>query len=953
MSDRESEHGFLSRHIGPDERDVAAMLREVGAESLEDLVERVVPSELRQGSDAMALDPALSEHKMLTRASELANMNQTHRSLLGLGYHDTITPAAIKRHILENPGWYTQYTPYQPEISQGRLEALLNFQTMVSDLTGLPVANASLLDEPTASAEAMSLANGLRNRDGSKAFFVDERCHPATIEVVCGRASAVGLNVIIGNCSTFDFNTAICGALVPYPTTTGQVLDLSEFSSRVRDNGGLLVVTCDLLALTLFKPPGEFGADIAVGSSQRFGVPMGFGGPHAAFFAVKEELKRQVPGRIVGVSKDRSGSPALRLALQTREQHIRRERATSNICTAQALLASMAGMYAVHHGPEGLRRIAERIHSLAVDLAATLKSQGNEIVHAHFFDTLCVRTVLDQKTVIRRALEQGINLRATEDGCLVVALDELSDEEECERLAQAFAHRKPVAKAKASKQCQMGAIPAHLARTSSFLKHEVFSRHRSETNLLRYIKRLESKDLSLTTSMIPLGSCTMKLNAACELAPVSWAGFAAIHPFAPSDQTAGYAQLFKELEHMLCEVTGFDAVSLQPNSGAQGEYAGLCAIRAFHTKNGQTHRDVCLIPSSAHGTNPASAIMAGFKVVVVKCDKSGNIDREDFCKKIDNYKEALGALMITYPSTHGVFEEGITEVCRAVHEAGGQVYLDGANLNAQVGICKPADYGADVCHMNLHKTFCIPHGGGGPGVGPIGVRAHLRPFLPGHKSTDVGGLDSQPAVSGAPWGSAGILPISWAYCKLMGERGLRRASQVAILNANYMASRLSEAFTILFRGRGGFVAHECIVDVRPFKASAGIEAADIAKRLMDYGFHAPTMSFPVVGTLMIEPTESEDRSEIDRFCDAMLSIREEIAKVESGEWDKSTNPLKMSPHSLRLALSDSWDRPYPRSVGFAPSKGAERSKFWPAVERIDEAFGDRNLICSCPPISEF
>lgn len=945
---------FANRHIGPTHDEVNIMLSALKLRSLDELTDTTLPDKIKC-KKPLNLPQALEEAEMLGQLQNLAKQNKLYRSYLGYGFHDCITPQAIKRHILENPGWYTQYTPYQPEISQGRLESLLNFQTMIADLTGLPVANASLLDEPTASAEAMALSHNIKNKDGSKVFFIDQRAHPATIEVVCGRAKAINLGVIIGDFFTFDFDTAICGALLAYPTTCGLVKDLTAFIKKVQDNGGLAIVSCDLLMLTMLKSPGELGADVAVGSAQRFGVPLGYGGPHAAFFATKEDYKRFVPGRIVGVSRDKNGKPALRLALQTREQHIRRERATSNICTAQALLANMASMYAVYHGPNGLKRIAQSIHLRTLGLAAGMRQLGHKIVHDCFFDTILIELAnSNAKNVLEYGQTQKVNIRIVNEKRIIVALDETVSDSDCQQLLDIVNCGQPsnLSFVKILALIQEN-IPPDLVRTSSFLKHPVFNSYHSETNLMRYIKSLEAKDLSLTTSMIPLGSCTMKLNAACELAPVSWPEWASMHPFAPREQAQGYQNLFDELEKMLAEITGFDAISLQPNSGAQGEYAGLCVIKAYLEKKGAVHRNICLIPASAHGTNPASAVMAGFKVVVVNCDDQGNIDLKDLQIKVDKYRSDLAALMLTYPSTHGVFEESVVEICQMIHDAGGQVYMDGANLNAQVGLCRPGDFGPDVCHINLHKTFCIPHGGGGPGMGPIGVKQHLKEFLPGARWFGVGGKNAGQAVSGAPWGSAGILPISWAYCRLMGSEGLKKATQVAILNANYIAHRLDPYFKVLYRGRNKRVAHECIIDLRPLKASVGIEVADVAKRLMDYGFHAPTMSFPVAGTLMIEPTESEDKKELDRFCDAMISIYQEIENIESGQWDKQNNPLKNAPHTIFDITSNAWDFPYSREVAVLPKEWLYQRKFWPSVGRIDDAYGDRNLVCTCPDMENY
>jgi glycine dehydrogenase len=898
---------------------------------------------------ALELPPALSEREAIEELGALAAENRRFRSWLGLGYHDTVTPPVVQRNILENPGWYTQYTPYQAEIAQGRLEALLNFQTMVADLTGLPLANASLLDEATAAAEAMAMCHAL-DRGQRSVLFVSEDCHPQTLAVVKTRAASLGLEVRVGRAEDADAaGQAVFGLLLQYPTTDGRVRDYADLAARAHAAQALVVVATDLLALTLLRPPGEFGADIAVGSSQRFGVPLGFGGPHAAFLSTKEEYKRQIPGRLIGVSRDAEGRPAYRMALQTREQHIRREKATSNICTAQVLLAVMASMYAVYHGPEGLRRIARRVHDLTAALAAGLRGLGLDLGREPFFDTLRVRLAPGRAAaVLEAARQRRINLRDYADGSLGIALDETTTEEEVRLLLESFGAPEDLAPEAAGE-----GWTAPFERTTPFLTHDVFNTHHSEHEMLRYMRMLEGRDLSLTTSMIPLGSCTMKLNATSEMVPVSWPEFAELHPFAPPDQTKGYAELFAQLEAWLAEITGFAAVSLQPNSGAQGEYAGLLAIRGYHQSRGDGHRRVCLIPVSAHGTNPASAVTAGFRVVVVASDAQGNIDVADLRAKAEAHRADLGALMVTYPSTHGIFEESIREVCEIVHAHGGQVYMDGANMNAQVGLTRPGDMGADVCHLNLHKTFCIPHGGGGPGMGPIGVGAHLAPFLPGHPVVRLPGRDSTGAVSAAPWGSASILTISWVYIALMGPDGLRKATEVAILNANYMAARLAGHYPILYSGRNGRVAHEFIVDARPFQKSAGIEVDDVAKRLMDYGFHAPTMSFPVAGTLMIEPTESEPKAELDRFCDAMIAIREEIRAVEEGRAPREDNVLKRAPHTVRAVTADAWDRPYTRQQAAFPAPWSAARKFWPAVARIDNPYGDRNLMCTCPPVASF
>jgi len=938
---------FVARHIGPRQEGIQAMLETLGYDSLEALMAATIPAGIRFAKD-LALNNGLSEQDALERLRAIATQNQVWRSYIGLGYANTLTPPVIQRNILENPGWYTQYTPYQPEISQGRLEALLNFQTMVTDLTGLEIANASLLDEGTAAAEAMTLSFNVRKKKDVKAFWVSAACHPQTIEVVKTRALPLGIEVIVGDHRTFDFATPIFGALLQYPATDGAIYDYGGFITQAHENRALVTVAADLLSLTLLKSPGELGADIAVGNTQRFGVPLGYGGPHAAYFATLNQFARKLPGRLVGVSKDSYDKPALRLALQTREQHIRRDAATSNICTAQVLLAVIAGMYAVYHGPVGLQAIATRIHQHTTTLAAALAQAGFAIGAEPYFDTLRV-TVGDRKTdILARAAMKRINLRVLDAETLVIALDEIITEADIRDLISVFTDHEPLPQAAKSP------LENHsLKRTSPYLTHPVFNAYHSETEMLRYMHRLQSRDLSLTAAMIPLGSCTMKLNATAEMVPITWPEFGQIHPFAPLDQVRGYRKLFLDLEAWLCEITGFAGVSLQPNAGAQGEYTGLLVIREYHQQRGDDHRTVCLIPESAHGTNPASAVMAGMKVVSVKCDNDGNVDIDDLKAKAQKHAEQLAALMVTYPSTHGVFEEGIREICDIVHAHGGQVYMDGANMNAQVGLCRPADFGADVCHLNLHKTFCIPHGGGGPGVGPIGVQEHLKPFLPGHSLVaKVGGKQAIGAVTSAPWGSASILPISWMYIAMMGAAGLKRATEVAILNANYMAKRLSGHYDILYTGKQGLVAHECIVDLRPFRKSAGVTVEDVAKRLIDYGFHPPTMSWPVAGTLMIEPTESESKAELDRFCDAMIAIRAEIEAIATGQIDADKNPLKLAPHTAADLVSD-WDRPYDRRQAIFPTRWTEENKFWPAVNRIDQAYGDRNLMCSCLPMDAY
>jgi len=928
------------------------MAQTVGFASLDHLIDTVVPSEIRLARP-LALPPAASEASVLARLRDLADRNQIFRSYIGMGYADCITPAVIQRNILENPGWYTAYTPYQPEISQGRLEALLNFQTVVSDLTGLPVANASLLDEGTAAAEAMAMSFAAsKNRDGAT-YLVDAGCHPQTIAVVRTRAEARGITLRIEQPDAFVFDHDTIGALVQYPTTEGAIPDLRDVCARAHAAGALVTVATDLLALVLLAPPGEWGADIAVGNSQRFGVPMGYGGPHAAFFATRDEHKRVIPGRIIGASKDVDGRMALRMALQTREQHIRRDKATSNICTAQVLLAVIAGMYAVYHGPEGLRRIARRVHALAATLADGLSRLGLPVAHPAYFDTVAIDADPDRlDRIVAAARERRINLRRIAPSRLGITLDETTTRADVADVLAACALDTPPATA-TDERMPASAIPDLLRRVSGFLDHPVFHRYRSETEMLRYLKRLEDRDLSLTSAMIPLGSCTLKLNATAEMIPVTWPAFGALHPFAPREQAAGYTELFDTLESWLCEITGFAAVSLQPNAGAQGEFAGLLVIRAYHRSRQQGHRTTCLIPKSAHGTNPASAVMAGMQVVVVATDDHGNIDLADLRAKAETHRETLGALMVTYPSTHGVFEAGIREVCEIVHEHGGQVYFDGANLNAQVGLARPGDYGADVCHLNLHKTFCIPHGGGGPGMGPIGVAAHLVPFLPDHPVVPLGRAASCGTVSAAPWGSPSILPISWAYIAMMGADGLTDATKVAILTANYVMKRLERDYPLLYSGADGLVAHEGILDTRPLKASAGVDVEDIAKRLMDYGFHPPTISFPVPGTLMVEPTESESKEELDRFCDALIAIRDEVRAIERGEADRDQNVVKRAPHTLGQVVVDTWDRPYGREVAAFPTAATRSHKVWPAVGRIDAAFGDRHLVCSCPPIEEY
>jgi glycine dehydrogenase len=927
------------------------MLDLLGYKTLDALIDATVPKRIRL-TKPLAIHEGWSEREALQALHRVASRNELYRSYLGLGYSDTFTPPVIQRNILENPGWYTAYTPYQAEIAQGRLEALLNYQTMVVDLTGMEIANASLLDEATAAAEAMHLSQAVKG-DERTTYFVSGECHPQTIDVVKTRAKARGITVVVGDFRTFAFDATVFGALIQYPTTDGAVVDYREFCERAHKGGALVTVASDLLALALLTPPGEWGADVVVGNSQRFGVPMGFGGPHAAFFATKDEFKRSLPGRIIGVSRDADGRAALRMALQTREQHIRREKATSNVCTAQVLLAVIAGMYAVYHGPEGIQAIARRVHRFAKALAKGAQDLGCSVKHDVFFDT--VRIELGQgmaASIVGRARAQKINLRQISDDAVCVALDETVTEADLGDVLSVLAGGKREAPKVAGLLAGVDErFDGRFARTSKFLTHPVFHSHRSETEMLRYMRKLESRDLSLTHSMIALGSCTMKLNATSEMIPVTWPEFGKPHPFAPVEQLKGYMEMFGNLERALAEITGFTAVSLQPNAGSQGEYAGLLVIRAYHESRKEAHRDVCLIPQSAHGTNPASAVMAGMRVVVVKTDDTGNIDVDDLKAKAKEHAKQLGALMVTYPSTHGVFEEAIVDICKTVHEFGGQVYLDGANMNAMVGLSRPGDIGADVCHLNLHKTFCIPHGGGGPGMGPIGVTKHLAPFLPGHAVVKLPG--SSGAVSAAPWGSASILPISMMYIDMMGGEGLTLATKMAILNANYIAKRLEPFYPVLYKGTNGTVAHECIVDPRAFKASAGVEVEDIAKRLMDYGFHAPTVSFPVPGTLMIEPTESEPKSELDRFCDALIQIREEIREIESGKADKKDNVLKNAPHPVRRVVGDAWPHAYGREQAAFPAPWVREHKFWPAVGRVESAYGDRNLMCSCPPIDEY
>ncbi len=943
---------FVRRHIGPSEADVADMLTALGYDSLAAFVDATVPDSIR-ANRPLGIGPSRTEYDVLGEIRRIASKNRVFRSYIGLGYHDTFTPPVIQRNILENPGWYTAYTPYQSEIAQGRLEALLNYQTMVADLTGLPIANASLLDEATAAAEAVHLAYGARGREGKETIFVDRHCHPQTISVVRTRAWASGLKVVVGDARAKTLKRDVFALIIQYPTTDGAVVDWREVAERAHAAEAVVIVATDLLALTVLAPPGEWGADVAVGNSQRFGVPMGYGGPHAAFMSTRDEFKRLIPGRLIGVSRDAEGNQALRMALGTREQHIRRDKATSNICTAQVLLAVMAGMFGVWHGPGGLTRIARRVHRYAALLAAGVQRLGHAVAHDEYFDTLRIELAgTTAGKVMTAARKRGINLRKAGARSVVVALDETVGDADLADLLAAFngGHDAPFGVEELATEIDPR-YDERFARTSSFLRHPVFHRYHAEHEMLRYLRTLESRDLSLVHSMISLGSCTMKLNATAEMLPVTWPEFGRMHPFAPLSQAEGYRELFATMESDLRDITGFAAVSLQPNAGSQGEYTGLLVIRKYHDSRGEGHRRVCLIPQSAHGTNPASAAMAGMQIVVVKTGENGDIDVDDLGTKAELHSANLAALMVTYPSTHGVFEEGITEICRIVHEHGGQVYMDGANMNALVGIARPAEIGADVCHLNLHKTFCIPHGGGGPGMGPIGVAGHLAPFLPGHPVVALEGRNALGAVAAAPWGSASILPISWVYIRMMGGEGLTEATRIAILNANYVAHRLQPHFPVLYRGRNGRVAHECIVDPRAVKASSGVEVEDIAKRLIDYGFHAPTVSFPVAGTLMIEPTESESKAELDRFCDALIAIRGEIRDVETGALDRSDNPLRNAPHTMAMVVSDHWEHGYSRERAAFPAPWTRERKFWPAVARVDNAYGDRNLVTVCPPVA--
>lgn len=956
-----SKLNFLKRHVGPSEDDTLEMLKTIGVDSIDSLVNRTVPSDILSTS-YFTLPEAMSEYSYMDHIREVMSKNKLYKSYIGLGYYDCIVPSVIARNIFENPGWYTQYTPYQAEISQGRLEALLNFQTLISDLTAMEVANASLLDEGTAAAEAMTMLHRLRNKNlikrNANNFFVSEKCFPQTIDVLRSRSSPLGIELVIGNHEEVELDNRFFGALVQYPDSDGLINDYSSFIDSFHKIGALVAVAADLLSLTILIPPGEMGADVVVGSSQRFGVPMGYGGPHAAYFATKDDYKRQVPGRMIGVSIDKHGKTAYRMALQTREQHIRREKATSNICTAQSLLSIMAGMYGVYHGPQGLKSISYRIHKLAVCLERELVKLGFKQVNKDYFDTLLV-DISDNNGLLKKikalAENEKINFRYGKKSKIWISLDETTRKEDLLKIVNVFSKTVGADLIDDIDISEPNAyFPKEFKRKSEFLKHPVFNQHHSETKMLRYIKSLENRDLSLVHSMIPLGSCTMKLNGTTEMIPLNWPEVSDIHPFAPVDQTQGYQQVFTELENYLCEITGFSAASLQPNSGAQGEYAGLVVVRAYHEDKGDAERNVVLVPSSAHGTNPASAVIAGMKIVVVKCDSMGNIDIGDLKEKCTKNKETLAAIMITYPSTHGVFETDIKDVCSIVHENGGQVYMDGANLNAQVGLTNPAIIGADVCHINLHKTFSIPHGGGGPGMGPICVAEHLVPYLPDHCLFDLGvGKKAIHAVSSAPWGSASILLISYAYIRLLGEEGVREATKYAILNANYLKSRLENYYPILYKGKNGRVAHEFILDFRAFKKTANVDVEDVAKRLMDYGFHAPTMSWPVPGTLMIEPTESESKDELDRFCEALIEIHNEISEIEEGKFDREDNVLKNAPHTVDDLILNSWGYSYPKEKAYYPLDYIKRNKFWTAVGRIDNAYGDKNLVCTCPPVEEY
>jgi glycine dehydrogenase len=945
---KSSQKDFIKRHIGPSEADQQKMLNELGFNNLDDLISKTVPEKILLKEDLGIGEPN-SEYEALRKLKVISKQNRIYSNFIGMGYYGTYTPYVILRNILENPGWYTSYTPYQPEVAQGRLEMLLNFQQMIIDFTGLDIANASLLDEGTAAAEAVGLSYRICKND-SNIVFVSKDCHPQTIDVIKTRAEPLGLTVVIGDEATDIKEDIVCGIL-QYPGTLGDIKDPSEAISKIHKNNGKAVLVCDLLALAKLKTPAELGADIAVGSSQRFGIPMGYGGPHAGFFATKDEFKRSMPGRIIGVSVDRHGNKAYRLSLQTREQHIRRDKATSNICTAQALLAIVSAAYAIYHGPDGLRKIAENTSQLAKNFADKIKQSGYELYSDHFFDTVTIKTLDKTDSIFRNALRQNVNIRKVNSEMLSVAFDERKNVYRANQLLKIFNCSEAI---KENLNENLNNLPKNLLRTSEYLTHPVFNSYHSETEMLRYLKKLEDADIALNRSMIALGSCTMKLNAVAEMIPVTWREFSEPHPFAPVEQMEGYRTLFTDLKNWLRSITGFSGVSLQPNAGAQGEFAGLMVIKKYHEKNGDKNRNVCLIPSSAHGTNPASAQMVGMKVVVIKCDEHGNVDIEDLKEKAKTHSENLAALMVTYPSTHGVFEEKISEICELIHENGGQVYMDGANLNALVGIAKPGKFGPDVCHINLHKTFCIPHGGGGPGMGPIACKRHLEVYLPNHSVIkDCGPVTGMGAVSAAPWGSSSILSISWMYIKMMGSEGLKKASQVAILNANYVAHKLKDTFPILYKGKNGNVAHECIIDIRKIKSEIGITEEDIAKRLIDFGFHAPTMSWPVAGTMMIEPTESEGLQEIDRFCNTLKKIKEEIDKVKSGEYDKIDNPIKNSPHTHVELIANKWEHKYEREEAAYPSEFLKQIKYWPPVARVDNVYGDKNLVCSCPSIDEY
>ena len=945
---KSSQKDFIKRHIGPSEADQQKMLNELGFDNLDELISKTVPEKILLKEDLGIGEPN-SEYEALRKLKVISKQNRIYSNFIGMGYYGTYTPYVILRNILENPGWYTSYTPYQPEVAQGRLEMLLNFQQMIIDFTGLDIANASLLDEGTAAAEAVGLSYRICKND-SNIVFVSKDCHPQTIDVIKTRAEPLGLTVLVGDEATDIKEDIVCGIL-QYPGTLGDIKDPSEAISKIHKNNGKAVLVCDLLALAKLKTPAELGADIAVGSSQRFGIPMGYGGPHAGFFATKDEYKRSMPGRIIGVSVDRHGNKAYRLSLQTREQHIRRDKATSNICTAQALLAIVSAAYAIYHGPDGLRKIAENTSQLAKNFADKIKQSGYELYSDHFFDTVTIKTLDKTDSIFRNALRQNVNIRKVNSEMLSVAFDERKNVYRANQLLKIFNCSEAI---KDNLNENLNNLPKNLLRTSEYLTHPVFNSYHSETDMLRYLKKLEDADIALNRSMIALGSCTMKLNAVAEMIPVTWREFSEPHPFAPVEQMEGYRTLFTDLKNWLRSITGFSGVSLQPNAGAQGEFAGLMVIKKYHENNGDKDRNVCLIPSSAHGTNPASAQMVGMKVVVIKCDEHGNVDIEDLKEKAKTHSENLAALMVTYPSTHGVFEEKISEICELIHENGGQVYMDGANLNALVGIAKPGKFGPDVCHINLHKTFCIPHGGGGPGMGPIACKRHLEVYLPNHSVIkDCGPVTGMGAVSAAPWGSSSILSISWMYIKMMGSEGLKKASQVAILNANYVAHKLKDTFPILYKGKNGNVAHECIIDIRKIKSEIGITEEDIAKRLIDFGFHAPTMSWPVAGTMMIEPTESEGLEEIDRFCNTLKKIKEEIDKVESGEYDKVDNPIKNSPHTHVELIANKWEHKYEREEAAYPSEFLKQIKYWPPVARVDNVYGDKNLVCSCPSIDEY